>query len=161
MVDASVPRRLNEFLYGQNTRQSARKLFVTLRFSALDIRYEHLDVSVSAEAALLRGLANMKCGRVAVVCLFDSAIQGGKLGENGKHARCFILHLFLLDKAAVTANAIDNGDCGSSLKLIIKPFGHAFFPGVGAELRFLESSALDVKECQLNLHQDAHSCWAV
>jgi hypothetical protein len=122
---------------------------VTLRFSALDIGYEHLDVSVSAEAALLRGLANMKCGWVAVECLFDSAIQGGKLGENGKDAWRFVLHLFLLDKAAVTANAVDDGDLGPGLKLIMKPFGHAFFPGVGTELRFLESSALDVKRTSI------------
>lgn len=122
---------------------------MTLRFSALDIGYEHLDVSVSAKAALLRGLANMNCRRVAVVCLTDSAIQGGKLGEDGKNAWRFILHLFLFDKAAVTANAIDDGDLGSSLKLIVKPFGHAFFPGVGTELRFLELSALVVKERQL------------
>ena len=119
---------------------------MALRFSALDVGYEHLDVSVSAEAALLRGLANMKCGRVAVVCLFDRAIQGGKLGENGKNAWRFILHLFLLDKAAVSANTIDDGDLGSSFELIMKPFGHAFFPGVGTELRFLGSSALKVKK---------------
>jgi hypothetical protein len=106
---------------------------VALRFGALNIGYEHLDVSVSAKTALLRGLADMKCGRVAVVCLFDGAIQGGKLGENGKDAWRFILHLFLLNKAAVTANAIDNSDLGSSLKLIMKPFRHAFFPSIRTE----------------------------
>jgi hypothetical protein len=86
---------------------------MTLSFSALNIRQEHLDVPIATEATFSGSLANVKGGRVTIVSFFDGAVESGQLGEDRYDTWCFVLDLLLLDEAAISANAIDNSNLGA------------------------------------------------
>jgi hypothetical protein len=138
LIDALVPCSLNEILQLQNAWCSSGKFFEALSFGTLDIREEHLDVSVAAEATFLGSLADVKSRWVTVVRLLDGSIERRELGENRYDTWCLVLDRFLLDEAAIAANAVDDGNLWAGVKLIVQPTGHAVLPCIGAELGFLE-----------------------
>lgn len=133
-IDTLIPSPLDEILQFQNPRCASRKFLLTLSMSTLDIRDEHLNVAVTAEATLLGRLADVERGWVTVVSLPDGTIESGELGENRDDAGGLILNDFLFDETAVSADAVDDGGLGAFLELVVQPTGHALFPGVRAEL---------------------------
>jgi hypothetical protein len=50
----------------------------------------------------------------------------------------------MLEKTAVSTNAVDGSDLGAGFELIVQPLRHAILPGVRAELGFLAMSVHDL-----------------
>jgi hypothetical protein len=97
-----------------------------------------LYISITAKATFAWRFADVDCRWVTVVSLFDSAIESRQLSEYRYNAWRLILHLVMLDEAAISADPVDRGNLRTCLKLIVQPPGHSFLPGVRPKLGFLE-----------------------
>lgn len=50
---------------------------MTLRFSSLNVRQQHVNVAIAAKTTFVGRFAHVKRGRVTVVCPLDRAVEGG------------------------------------------------------------------------------------
>jgi hypothetical protein len=116
-------------------------------------------VPVAAEATFFGCFSDMYDRWVAIVGLFDVAVQSRQLRKDGNDTRRFILYLFLFDEATITTDSVDKGYLGAGIELIMQPLGHMVLPCVGPEFGSLETrQLLEHVLGRIFVHQGEHSC---
>ena len=136
-IDAIRPRVLDHVLQPQDAGRAAAEMLAAVGLRFLNVRHEHLDVAVAAEAALARHLDDVLDGRVAQEDFGDGRVGGAELREDGHDARGFVGHALDAHDAAVRGDLVLERDFGARFELFVEPGWHALFVGVWAELRFL------------------------
>ena len=74
LINAFIPSGLDQVLELKDAWCAPRKLVMALSPGALNVRYQHLNVSVPTEATFLGCLANMQGAGMTIVSLLDGPV---------------------------------------------------------------------------------------